>query len=128
MVHDPKATVTSPPGWSILALHPLPALSPSSLALALLQTPSGVILSHIDLADTPTESDSEGWAALRGASIAIQDDVNLLDLGLIVSQGVERGQQGLVAVTNRDVGALLLVGPAPARTSQCLATLLDQMC
>lgn len=104
-------TTKSPPGFAILALYPLPSLSPSSLALALLQTPKGVVLSHIDLANLE-ESDNEQWNALRGSSISIRDDINLLDLGLVVSQGIERGEQGLVAITNRDVGALLLVGPS----------------
>lgn len=100
----------SPPGWGILAVYSLPALSPSSLALALLQTPKGTTLSHIDLADSVV-SDSEPWSVLRGSSISIREDIDLLDLGLVVSQGVERGEQGLVAITNRDVGALLLVRP-----------------
>lgn len=110
-MHKFEATTRSPPGWAVLALYPLPALSPSSLALALLQTPKGVNLSHIDLLN-PGESDNEQWSALRGSSIAIRDDIDLLHLGLVVSQGVERGEQGLVAITNRDVGALLLVGPS----------------
>lgn len=63
--------------------------------------------------DSSAQSTDEGrWAALRGASIVIQEDVDPTELGLVVSQGVARGEQGLIAITNRDSGAILLAGPA----------------
>jgi len=102
---------TSPEGWTLLALHPLPALRPPSLALALLSTPNGVMLSHIDLMDSSDMAPDGTWSALRGSPVHIRDDVGLTDLSLCLSQGVSRGELGLVAIVSKEFGAILTVGP-----------------
>jgi hypothetical protein len=105
------STSLSPNGYTILALCPLPALEPPSLALSLLQTKDGVIMSHLDLADTSAGPPESPWAALRGDPIRIREDVGSTDVSLYLSQGVERGGLGLVAIMSRETGALLTVGP-----------------
>lgn len=98
-----KATI-SPPSTSILALHPLPSIPPYTLALALLPTPTGTVLSHINLAGDNLD--------------AVGEEVILGDLwfagavDLVVSQSVERGGMGLVALVGEEVGAMLVVAPS----------------
>jgi hypothetical protein len=105
------AVSTSPEGWTILALHPLPSLRPPSLALSLLSTFNGIMLSHIDLMDSSDTSLDGTWSALRGSPVHIRDDVGLTDLSLCLSQGVSRGEPGLVAIVSKEYGAILTVGP-----------------
>lgn len=109
----PLSTTRSPDGWSILAVHPLPSLTPTSLALAVLHTPAGMSVSDIDLlnASPGSEGDSKGWSAMRGTSISIQEELDLYEVGLVLSQGAERGEQGLIGITDRGVGAILLASP-----------------
>lgn len=103
----------------MLALYPLPALSPSSLALALLRTPNGARLSHVDLLDTAeSEPVAEStWSALRGDSVAIKEDLDSTELGFAVSQGAVRGELGLVAIVRREAPPILVVGPNLQRSS-----------
>jgi hypothetical protein len=51
------------------------------------------------------------WSALRGSPVHIRDDVGLTDLSLSLSQGVSRGELGLVAIVSKEFGAILTVGP-----------------
>jgi hypothetical protein len=51
------------------------------------------------------------WSALRGSPVHIRDDVGLTDLSLCLSQGVSRGELGLVAIVSKEYGAILTVGP-----------------
>ena len=102
-----------PLDWSILALYPLPSMAFSSLALALLRTPDGTVLSHVDLLDTVEREAAEdgSWAALRGKSVSIKDNLCATELGLAVSQGIQRGELGLVAIVSRQAPPILVRGP-----------------
>ena len=111
------AVSASPEGWNILALHPLPSLRPPSLALALLSSPSGIILSYIDLTDNSESSSDKSWTALRGSQVRIADDVGLTDISICLSQGVARGELGLVAIVSKEYGAILTLGPELGCTS-----------
>jgi len=51
------------------------------------------------------------WSALRGSPVHIRDDVGSTDLSLCLSQGVSRGELGLVAIVSKEFGAILTVGP-----------------
>jgi hypothetical protein len=114
-------TSISPEGWTFLALHPLPSLRPPSLAMALLHTPNGLILSHVDLMDGTTETSSTGtWSALRGSPIQIRDGVGLSDISLCLSQGVSRGELGLIAIISKEFGAILILGPRLERELFCI--------
>lgn len=69
------------------------------------------MLSHIDLMDSSDTSPDGIWSALRGSPIQIRDDVGITDLSLCISQGVSRGELGLVAIVSKEFGAILTVGP-----------------
>jgi len=104
-----RTTGMSPEGTVVLALTPLPDVPPHTLAIALVATPSpregvpGLILTHINLIP-PAEADTAGtgrprWPALVGEEYAL--DASLAgagDVTLLPSQGVKRGEMGLVAV------------------------------
>lgn len=105
------STSLSPNGYNLLAIYPLPALEPPSLAVALLQTAGGMIMSYIDMADTSPTSPDSPWAALRGKSIHIREDIGVTDLSLTLSQGAERGALGLVSISSREMGTILTVAP-----------------
>ena len=111
------AVSTSPEGWNILALQPLPSLRPPGLALALLNSPGGILLSHIDLTDSPESTSEKPWTALRGSQVRIADDVGMTNIGICLSQGVARGELGLVAIVSKEYGAILTLGPELGCTS-----------
>jgi hypothetical protein len=69
------------------------------------------MLSHIDLIDSSDISPDGTWSALRGSSVHIRDDIGSTDLSLCLSQGVSRGELGLVAIVSKEFGAILTVGP-----------------
>ena len=70
-----------------------------------------MMLSYIDLMDSSDTSPDGTWSALRGSPVQIRDDVGITDLSLCVSQGVSRGELGLVATISKEFGAILTVGP-----------------
>jgi hypothetical protein len=70
-----------------------------------------MMLSHFDLMDSSETSLDGTWSALRGSPVHIRDDVGLTDLSLCLSQGVSRGELGLVAIASKEFGAILTVGP-----------------
>jgi hypothetical protein len=61
--------------------------------------------------DSSDMSTDGTWSALRGSPVHIRDDVGLTDLSLCLSQGVSRGELGLVAIFSKEFGAILTVGP-----------------
>ena len=61
--------------------------------------------------DSSDRSPDETWSALRGSPVHIRDDIGLTDLSLCLSQGVSRGELGLVAIVSKEFGAILTVGP-----------------
>ena len=80
--------------------------------MALLHTPNGLMLSHLDLMDGSAETSSVGtWTALCGSAVYIRDDVGSTDLSLCLSQGVSRGELGLIAIISKEFGAILTLGP-----------------
>ena len=80
--------------------------------MALLHTPNGLMLSHLDLMDGSAETSSDGtWTALCGSAVYIRDDVGSTDLSLCLSQGVSRGELGLIAIISKEFGAILTLGP-----------------
>ena len=99
----------SPTSTTILALHPVRSVPPHTLALALLSSPTGVQLTHIDLA-------SETLTAV-GEETLLGDMHFSGGVEMVISQGVERGQMGLVALISEDVGAMLVVSPRLKRES-----------
>jgi hypothetical protein len=70
-----------------------------------------MIMSYIDMADTSPTSPDSPWAALRGSSIHIREDIGVTDLSLTLSQGAERGALGLVSISSREMGTVLTVAP-----------------
>lgn len=110
-----RTTAVSPVGTSILALTPLPDAPPHTLAMALVASPTSVALAHVNLIP-PAEGDTAGageprWPVLVGEeyqldpSIATSGDVTLLP-----SNGVKRGEMGLVAI----LGAMRpILNPSP---------------
>lgn len=80
--------------------------------MALLHTPNGLMLSHLDLMDGSAETSSDGtWTALRGSPVHIRDDVGHSDLSICLSQGVSRGELGVIAIISKEFGAILTLGP-----------------
>jgi hypothetical protein len=112
---DPLSTSISPPSTSIIALVPLPCLAPYTLALALLSLPTGVELTHLDLASSTSES-SASWSALRGEATPL-DGFLLSRAELVVGEAVKRGCMGLAAVISPERGATLLLAPQIERMS-----------
>lgn len=87
------------------------------------------MLSHIDLMDSSDTSSDGMWTALRGSPVQIRDDVGLTGLSLCLSQGISRGELGLVAITSKELGAILTVGPnldSESALLQALRELINQ--
>ncbi|WVQ93178.1 hypothetical protein IAU59_000242 [Kwoniella sp. CBS 9459] len=93
-----------PAATTIVAMCPLPAVSPHSLALAVVSHLSGLLLVHIDLL-------SEEWYIFR-ESIDLDDIESEVAFDLVVSQGVERGGLGLAALLRKEGGPVLVVQPS----------------
>jgi hypothetical protein len=70
-----------------------------------------MILSHIDVMDSSETSSEGSWAALRGSPIHIRDNVGITDVSLCLSQGVSRGELGLIAIVSKELGAILTASP-----------------
>ncbi|WVW79438.1 hypothetical protein I302_101407 [Kwoniella bestiolae CBS 10118] len=102
-VPRPVHHYASPTNTSILALHPLSSLPPYSLALAIISQPSGLSLIHLNLL-------ADQWTTV-GDPIDLDELRGEVDLGLVVSQGVSRGQSGLVAVIGKEAAPALVVVP-----------------
>lgn len=100
-------TIIAPPSTVILALRPLPSLPSYSLALALISTPNGSVLRYIDLT-------SDSFAPV-GDETPLGDMSFNGEVGMIVSQGVDRGHSGLVALISNDIGGTLVVAPPITR-------------
>ncbi|OCF56391.1 hypothetical protein L486_06335 [Kwoniella mangroviensis CBS 10435] len=102
-VPDPIQHYASPTNTSILALYPLLSLLPYTMALAIICQPSGLSLVHINLSANQwtTVGDPIDLGELRGE----------VDLDLVVSQGVARGQMGLAALIGKESAPALLVLP-----------------
>lgn len=113
----PLSSSTSPPGYSIIALHPLPDVPPHALVLAMINAPSGTILSHLNLLSTTDDAEAANWSAITGDSVNIREDLSASGLSLVVSQGTARGELGLVGLVNPEAGAVLVVSPRLA--SEC---------
>jgi hypothetical protein len=71
------------------------------------------MLSHIDLMDSTSPSTTEegNWTALRGSPVHIREDVGSTDISLSLTQGVLRGESGLIAIISKVFGAILSLGP-----------------
>jgi len=95
----------------LLALVPLVSLPPNTLALALLLSPSGLSLAHIDL-DSSSPGESELWGAIRGTDRPLGEFKDHQDFLLVPSQGAARGGTGLVGSTARQMGASLHIVPS----------------
>lgn len=105
-------TSLSPSGTTILSLAPVSAVSPHTLALALLSQPTGVSLVHLDLAPSPA-TDTAGsatWSAIQGSSLDLGEP-SLTPAEMVLSQGAARGCLGLAAVISHGSGPMLLVPP-----------------
>ncbi|OCF40964.1 hypothetical protein I317_05242 [Kwoniella heveanensis CBS 569] len=101
----PQATTDArPAGTTIVALYPLPAVPPHSHSLAVVSHLSGLLLVHIDLL-------SQEWFIFR-ESIDLDEVESEVDIDLIVSQGVKRGQLGLAALLRKEGGPVLVVQPS----------------
>jgi hypothetical protein len=101
-----RTTAISPEGTVVLAFTPLPDVPPHTLAVALVEKPSsptGLILTHINLVPPP-DSDTSGegrprWPVLVGEEYSLDPSLaSSGDVALLPSQGVKRGEMGLVAV------------------------------
>jgi hypothetical protein len=97
-----RTTAVSPRGTSILTLTPLPDVPPYTLAVALVARPTGLALTHVNLVP-PAEGDTAGagkprWPVLVGEEYALDASVGATGAALLPSQGVRRGEMGLVAV------------------------------
>ncbi|WVQ63830.1 uncharacterized protein L199_001986 [Kwoniella botswanensis] len=102
-VPDPIRHYASPTNTSIIALYPLLSLPPYALALAIISQPSGLSLVHINLS-------ANQWTMV-GDPIALGELRSEVDLDLVVSQGVTRGQMGLAALIGKESAPALLVVP-----------------
>ncbi|WVQ81493.1 hypothetical protein IAT38_003617 [Cryptococcus sp. DSM 104549] len=97
-VPSPIRTIISPTQTSLIALHPLPTFN---LLLALIAQPSGLSLIHLNLG-------TDTWKLAR-----LPIEIGAMDgdaFELVVSQGVEKGQMGLVGVLG-EKGVVLTVVP-----------------
>jgi hypothetical protein len=107
-------TSLSPLGTTILSLAPVSAVSPHTLALALLSQPVGVSLVHLDLAPSEAPSTetsgSATWSAVRGSTLDLGEP-SLTPAEMVLSQGAARGCLGLAAVISDGSGPMLLVPP-----------------
>lgn len=111
---------TSPPGITVLALHPLPAVPPHTLGLAVLSSPDGLLLSHINLLPASDDSvDSSTWAALVGDSVKMRDDLEISQITLTISQGTARGELGLVGFAIPESGVVMEISPRLEATGRC---------
>ncbi|RXK39007.1 hypothetical protein M231_03737 [Tremella mesenterica] len=102
---QPINTAILPQSYSLLALHPLPSVESGTTSLALLDTPHGPILSHIDLLPDSDES----WS-LRGDPTHVEGPLPN-DVDLVISQSVHRGCPGIVGLVSRENG--LMLHPSP---------------
>lgn len=124
---ESKTTTVSPEGTSILAMTVLPDVPPHTLAMGLVSNNEGLFLSHINLAPHSENDTSAGgaprWKALVGEQFALDPSVGNIDLALIPSQGVTRGEMGLVAVGGGGSRPRLIPSPrlgAPAHPEESL--------
>ena len=79
------------------------------MALAVISTPDGASLTHVNLV-SDIESGEEGeWSALRGERVELGDLPGGLD-SLVVSPGVAGKGRGLVGLKN-GTGLTLVVAP-----------------
>ncbi|WVR09025.1 hypothetical protein IAU60_006085 [Kwoniella sp. DSM 27419] len=99
----PRTSVCAPISTTIIALGPIPALEPQSLALALISEPEGVSLIHIDLA-------SPDWRVV-GDPVELGEIPGGTDMDIVVSPSATRGQLGLAAVVGGESGSVLAVVP-----------------
>jgi hypothetical protein len=107
-------TTLAPFGTAILEVSPLVTASTDNMALALLSTPKGVVLTRLALTAESTEGEST-WSAIRG------DQVSLGDMeieGMVLSQSAVRGGLGLVGVVGAQGMTLVLCPPAESK-SKC---------
>ncbi|WVF65502.1 hypothetical protein IAT40_000230 [Kwoniella sp. CBS 6097] len=93
-----------PAATTIVALYPLPAIPPHSLALAVVSHLSGLLLVHIDLL-------SKEWYLIQ-ESVDLDEVESEVDFDLIASQGVERGQLGLAVLLRKEGGPVLVIQPS----------------
>lgn len=128
-------TSTSPEGLSVLAFTQLCNVPPYTVGLALISTPSGIALTHLNLAP-PAEADTSGsgeprWAAIMGEEIPLSPLVAASAEGevtLVASQGTRRGELGLVAIFGDSLPPKLEPSPRlgtdarPVETLKALAT------
>ncbi|WOO77185.1 uncharacterized protein LOC62_01G000772 [Vanrija pseudolonga] len=107
-----QQTALSPEGTVIVALAPLPDVPPHSLALALISSPTGLSLSHVNLAGSGNAMDTgDRWSALVGEEVALDPSLAFGDAVIIPSQGPKRGEMGVVALLS--VGSRPRLVPSP---------------
>lgn len=130
---ESKTTTVSPEGKSILALTALPDVPPHTLAIALISNNEGLFLSHVNLAPHAENDGSAGgpprWKALVGEEFSLDPSVGNIDLALIPSQGVTRGEMGLVAVGGGGSRPRLVPSPrlgAPAHPDETIAQIAER--
>lgn len=100
-------TTSSPWGTTVLEVAPLLSTLPDSLALALLSTPKGIVLTRLGLAKEHVESEGH-WSAIQGDEVVLGDvEVS----GMVLSQSAARGGLGLVGVMNEQ-GIVLVLSPS----------------
>lgn len=112
-----RTTSTSPEGVTLLALAPLPDVPPHTLALALVSSPGGLALTHVNLVPQ-TEGDTDGsgaprWPALTGEESALDPAAAFGATGevsLAPSQGTRRGEMGIVGIFSASTPRLV---PSP---------------
>jgi hypothetical protein len=116
------SSTASPDQTAIMALTALPNHPNPNIAAALLSTPKGVVLVHLDMAAGSPEQDvkdEDGWAARIGTSVSMGDwDV---DVQLIPSVSASKGNLGLYGVQHED-GVTLVVAPESKGASEPLST------
>ncbi|WRT69112.1 uncharacterized protein IL334_006096 [Kwoniella shivajii] len=100
-VPEPIHHLTSPPNTSIVALQPIPAVPPHSLALALISQPVGLSLAHLNLV-------TDQWTLL-GDTVDLGELKGGTGADLEISQGASRGQLGLAALIGKEGAPTLLV-------------------
>lgn len=98
-----RRTAMSPEGTNILSLTPLPDVPPHTLALALVSSPTGLSLTHVNLVPPSEASDKDAdgatrWPALVGEECPLDMGLVLADVVATPSQGTRRGEMGLVAI------------------------------
>lgn len=97
----PRTTTTSPEGTTLLSLVPLPDVPPHSLALALVSSPTGLVLTHVNLIPSSESTDAGRWDALTGEEATLDPAAAFGATGevsLAPSQGTRRGEMGLVGI------------------------------